>query len=350
MLRCTGLTCYSEPHDPWAWGQRMKRREFIALFGGAMAAWPAAAHAQQTRRIGVMIALPEDDPELKKWLAAFRESLERLGWSDSRNVRLDYRFTPAGAHAQELAKDLLALQPDVILAFSTPVTAAFQRETSRVPIVFIGIADAVGQGFVPSLTHPGGKLTGLTMYEATVSGKWLEMLKEIEPQVARAAFLLNPKTAPYYDFYMRGAKSAAPTLGIEPVLTPIENDAADIERAITTFVHATAKGGLVIPGDSTTNAHRDLIISLAAHHRLPAVYTNEFFVTAGGLMSYGVDWVNEFGQAAFYVDRILRGAKPSELPVQATTKFITALNVKTARALGLAVPPGLLVAADKVIE
>jgi putative ABC transport system substrate-binding protein len=188
------------------------------------------------------------------------------------------------------------------------------------------------------------------MYEASVSGKWLEMLKEIEPQLARAAFVLNPKTAPYYDFYMRGAKSTGPSLGIEPVFTPIENDATDIEHSITTFAHAAPKGGLVVPGDSTTNAHRDLIVSLAAQHRLPAVYTNEFFVTAGGLMSYGVDWVNEFGQAAFYVDRILRGASPKDLPVQAATKFITALNVKTAKALGLAVPPGLLVAADEVIE
>ena len=218
------------------------------------------------------------------------------------------------------------------------------------PIVFIGIADAVGQGFVPTLTHPASNLTGLTMYEASVSGKWLEMLKEIEPQLARAAFVLNPKTAPYYDFYMRGAKSAGPSLGIEPVLSPIENDATDIEHAITAFAHATPKGGLVVPGDSTTNAHRDLIISLAAQHHLPAVYTNEFFVSAGGLMSYGVDWVNEFGQAAFYVDRILRGANPRELPIQAATKFVTALNVKTAKALGLAVPPGLLVAADRVIE
>jgi putative ABC transport system substrate-binding protein len=327
----------------------MRRRNFIALLGGA-AAWPLAARAQQTRRIGVMIALPAEDPELKKWLAAFRQSLERLGWSESRNVHIDYRFTPAGAHAEEFAKELLALQPDVILAFSTPVTAAFQRQTHIVPIVFIGIADAVGQGFVPSLAHPGGNLTGLTMYEASVSGKWLEMLKEIEPHIAHAAFVLNPKTAPYYDFYMRGAKSAAPSLGIEPVFTPIENDATDIERAVNTFVNATPKGGLVVPGDSTTNAHRDVIISLATQHRLPAVYTNEFFVTAGGLMSYGIDWVNEFGQAAFYVDRILRGAKPSELPVQATTKFVTALNVKTAKALGFAVPPGLLVAADKVIE
>ena len=297
-----------------------------------------------------LIALPESDPELKKWLAAFGQALERLGWSENRNVHLDYRFTPAGAHARDLAKELLALQPDVVLAFSTPATAAFQQETRTVPIVFIGIADAVGQGLVPSLTHPRGNLTGLTMYEASVSGKWLEMLREIEPQLARAAFVLNPKTAPYYDFYMRGAKSAGPSLGIEPVLSPIENDATDIEHAITAFAHATPKGGLVVPGDSTTNAHRDLIVSLAARHRLPAVYTNEFFVTAGGLMSYGVDWVNEFGQAAFYVDRILRGANPRELPVQAATKFVTALNVKTAKALGLAVLPGLLVAADRVIE
>jgi len=310
----------------------LARREFITLVGGA-AAWPLAAWAtQQIRRIGVMIALPEGDPELKKWLAAFEQALERLGWSESRNLHLDYRFTPAGAHAQELAKELLALQPDVILAFSTPATSAFQRATRTVPIVFIGIADAVGQGFVPSLPHPASNLTGLTMYEASVSGKWLEMLKEIEPQLARAAFVLNPKTAPYYDFYMRGAKSAGAPLGIEPVLTPIENDLTDIERAITTFAHAMPKGGLVVPGDSTTNAHRDLIISLAAQHHLPAVYTNEFFVTAGGLMSYGVDWLNEFGQAAFYVDRILRGAQPRELPVQAATKFITALNVKTAKA------------------
>jgi putative ABC transport system substrate-binding protein len=328
----------------------IKRRELITLLGGAPIAWPLATRAQQTRRIGVMIALPEGDPELKKWLATFRQALERLGWSEGRNIHLDYRFAPAGAHAQELAKELLTLQPDVILAFSTPVTAAFQRETRTVPIVFIGIADAVGQGFVPSLAHPGGNLTGLTMFEESVAGKWLGMLKEIEPQLARAAFVANPKTAPYYDFYLRGAKVVAPSLGIEPVLTPIEDDAADVERVIATFAHAIPKGGLVVLGDSTTNAHRDLIISLAAQHRLPAVYPHPYFVTAGGLMSYGVDWVNEFGQVAFYVDRILRGAKPADLPVQAATKFETALNVKTAKALGLAVPPGLLVAADVVIE
>src|SRR5262249_517179 len=175
-----------------------------------------------------------------------------------------------------------------------------------IPIVFIGIADAIGQGFVPSLSHPGANLTGLTMFEASVSGKWLGMLKEIEPQLARAAFVVDPKTAPYYDFYLRGAKSVAPSLAIEPVLVPIGDDATDIQGAIASFANDARKGGLVVPGDSTTNAHRNLIISLAAQHHLPAVYTNKFFVTAGGLMSYGVDWVHEFGQVALYVDRILR--------------------------------------------
>src|SRR5262249_11206179 len=177
---------------------------------------------------------------------------------------------PAGAHAQEFAKELLALQPDAILAFSTPVTAAFQRESRTIPIVFIGIADAIGQGFVPSLSHPGANLTGLTMFEASVSGKWLGMLKEIEPQLARAAFVVDPKTAPYYDFYLRGAKSVAPSLAIEPVLVPIGDDATDIKGAIASFANDARKGGLVVPGDSTTNAHRNLIISLAAQHHLPA--------------------------------------------------------------------------------
>jgi putative ABC transport system substrate-binding protein len=331
----------------------MRRREFITLLGGAAAAWPLMARAQQSgqmRRIGVLIALPENDPELQKWIAAFRRGLENLGWFEGRNVLIDYRFAPAGAGALALAKELIALHPDVVLAFSTPATAAFQRETRTIPIVFIGIADAVGQGFVPSLARPGGNLTGVTMYEASVSGKYLNMLKEIEPRLTHAAFMANPMTAPYYDVYLRGAKLAAPSVGIEVVFTPIENDAADIERTIAAFARAVSKGGVVVVGDSTTNAHRDLIISLTAQYRLPAVYWNRFFVTAGGLMSYGVDWVNEFGQVALYVDRILRGAKPADLPVQAATKFETIVNLKTAKALGLTVPPGLLVAADEVIE
>src|SRR5262245_30567000 len=328
----------------------MRRREFIALFGGAAATWPLAVSAQQIRRIGVMIALAEDDPESKKWLTAFREGVDPMGWVGGLSLRLSYRFGPSGARAPEFAKELLGLQPDVILAFSTPVAAAFQRETRTIPIVFIGIADAVGQGFVPNLARPDGNLTGLTMFEASVTGKWLGMLKEIEPQIGRVGFVVNPKTAPYYDFYLRGAKVAAPALDIEPVLTPIENDAADVGRAIAAFAHATPKGGLVILPDSTTNAHRDLIVALAAQHRLPAVYSNRFFVTAGGLMSYGVEWTNEFKQAAIYVNSILRGTKPADLPVQAATKFLTILNIKTAKALGRPVPPGLLVAADEVIE
>jgi putative ABC transport system substrate-binding protein len=331
----------------------VNKRQFITLIGGAAASWPLAARAQQadqTRRVAVMIALPEDDPELQKWLAAFRQGLERLGWSQGHNVHIDYRFAPAGAHAPALAKELLALQPDVILAFSTPVAAALQRETRTVPLVFIGIADAIAQGFVHSLAHPEGNLTGLTMYEASVSGKYLSMLKEIEPQLTHTAFLVNPATAPYYVVYLQGAKVAAPSLGVEVVLVPIKDDASNIERAIAGFARASPKGGLVVVGDSTTNAHRDLIIVLTAKHRLPAVYWNTFFVTAGGLMSYGVDWVNEFGKVAYYVDRILRGTKPADLPVQTATKFVTALNVKTARAIGLTVPAGLLVAADQVIE
>jgi len=328
------------------------RRRFVTLLGGAAAAWPLPARSQQSdmRRIGVMIALPEGDTELKKWIGAFLRGLEKLGWVEGRNVRVDYRFAPAGFRAPEFARELIGLKPDVVVAFSSPATIAFRRATHLVPIVFIGIADAIEQGFVGSLAHPDGNLTGLTMYEPSVSGKYLGMLKEIEPQLTHATFVVNPATAPYYEVFLRGAKAAAPSLGIELALTQIENNAADIERAIAAFAGAAPKGGMIVVGDSTTNAHRDLIISLAARHRLPAVYWNTFFVTAGGLMSYGVDWVHEFGQVAYYVDRILRGAKPADLPVQAATKFVTALNVKTAKALGLTVPPGLLVAADEVIE
>src|SRR5262249_31650332 len=203
---------------------------------------PLAASGQQMRRIGVLIALPENDPELQKWIAALRRGLEKLGWSEGRNIQIDYRFSPAAARAAELAKELLALHPDVILAFSTPAAAAFQRETRTIPIVFIGIADAVAQGFVHSLARPEGNLTGLTMYEASVSGKYLSMLKEIEPQLTHIAFLANPKTAPYYQVYLQGAKLAAPSVGVEPVFIPIENDVANIEQAITAFARDIPKG------------------------------------------------------------------------------------------------------------
>jgi putative ABC transport system substrate-binding protein len=331
----------------------MRRREFLSGLAGAATTCPLASRAQQSnkmRLIGVIIALPEGDPELKKWIAAFERGLESMGWSEGRNAHFEYRFAPAGARAPELAKELLALHPDVVVAFSIPVTVAFQRATNSIPIVFIGIADAVAQGFVRNLARPDGNLTGLTMYEASVGAKYLSMLKEIEPQLTHVALVANPKTAPYYDIYLQGAKAAAPSLRIEPMFAPVENNAVDVERAIAAFAHAVPKGGLHVLGDSTTNAHRDLIISLAARYRLPAVYWNTFFVTAGGLMSYGVDWVNEFGRVAFYVDRILHGSKPVDLPVQTANKFVTTLNVKTAKALGFTIPPGLLVAADDVIE
>jgi putative ABC transport system substrate-binding protein len=332
---------------------QLKRRDFITLLGGA-AAWPLTARAQQPgermRRIGVLVGLAEDDPESTARLAAFRQGLEKRGWSEGRNIHIDYRFAPAASadQAQVLAKELVVLQPDVILAQSTPVVAALQRESHAIPIVFASVADPIGSGFVASLPRPGGNITGLMLFEASVTGKWLAMLKEIAPRLERAALVINPKTAPYYNYYLRAAESLSPSLGIELVPSLVEN-AADIERAIESFAGGS-NGGLIVPPDVTTIVHRDLIIALAAQYSLPAVYWLHLFVAAGGLMSYGVDLVDNFRQAASYVDRILRGDKPADLPVQAATKFETTVNLKTAKALGLTVPPGLLVAADEVIE
>ena len=328
----------------------MKRREFITLLGGA-AAWPLAARAQQSdgmRRIGVLMGLAEDDPETKARLAAFRQGLDKRGWSEGRNVRIDYRFAPVSAQAEVLAKELVALQPDVILAHTTPVIAALQRESRTIPIVFAGVANPIGSGFVASLPRPGGNLTGVMLYEASVTGKWLAMLKEIAPNLARAAFVANPKTATFYDYYLQAAEAAAPSVGIEPVPTLVEN-ATDIERAIGSFASAP-NGGLVVIPDVAATVHRDLIIALAARHRIPAVYFSRMFVAAGGLMSYGNDFVDMFRQAASYVDRILRGEKPADLAVQFPTKFEMVVNRKTATALGLAIPPSILLRADEVIE
>ena len=331
----------------------MKRREFITLLGGAAAAWPLAARAQEAnriRQIGVLVALAEDDPEIKARLAAFRQGLEKRGWSEGRNVSIDTRFAPDSSadRVQVLARELIALQPDVIFAQTTPVVAALQRESRTIPIVFVNIADPIGSGFVASLPRPGGNITGVMLYEASVTGKWLAMLKEIAPRLERAAFVTNPKTAPFYNYYLRAAESLSPPLGIKVVPSLVES-IADIERTIEAFARAP-NGGLLLPPDVNTNVHRDLIIALAARYSLPAVYFSRLIVAAGGLMSYGVDFVDMSRQAASYVDRILRGDKPSDLPVQAATKFETTVNLKTAKALGLTVPPGLLVAADEVIE
>ena len=331
----------------------MRRREFITLLGGAAASsasWPLAVRAQQAdrmRRIGVLMGLAENDPDSKARLTGFRQGLERLGWSEGRNVRIDYRFTQASVgQAQVPARELVALQPDVILGQGTPVVAALQRESRAIPIVFVNVSDPIGSGFVASLARPGGNLTGLLQYEASIAGKWLAMLKEIAPRLARAALVMNPIGS--YDYFRQSAEALAPSLAIELVPSPVET-AADIERAIESFARVP-NGGLLLPPDTTTSTHRDLIIALAARHRLPAVYSLRVFVAAGGLMSYGTDQVEMFRQAASYVDRILRGDKPADLPVQAPTKYETVLNLKTAKALGLTVPPGLLVAADEVIE
>jgi len=330
----------------------MRRRQFITLLSGAAVAWPLAARAQQSERmprVGVLMGLRQDDPDTKARLAKFRQGLETLGWSEGRNVRIDYRFAPAGAQAQMLAQELVALEPDVILSNATPSTIALQRETRTIPIVFTGVSDPIGSGFVASLARPGANITGLLLFEASITGKWLAMLKEVAPDLARAAFVINPKTAAYYEFYFREAQVAASSLAIQLVQVPIASAATDIEHTIEAFARAPS-GGLVLPPDSNTIVHRDLIIALAARHRLPAVYSDRFFVTAGGLMCYSSDRADQFRAAASYVDRILRGAKPVDLPVQAPTKYQTVVNLKTARAVGLTVPPGLLVAADEVIE
>jgi ABC-type uncharacterized transport system substrate-binding protein len=328
----------------------MRRREFMAMLGAA-AAWPVAARAQQPermRRVGMLTSLTEDDPQTQAQLAAFRQELDRLGWSQGRNVRIDARFAGGNTDQMEaFAKELIALRPDVILAHTTPVAAALRRESRTVPIVFVYVSDPVATGLAASLNRPGGNLTGLLLYEATIAGKWLGMLREVAPSVSRAALLGDPRT-PTYEYFLRAAESVSPSLGIEVVPNPIETT-ADIERAVESFAQ-TPNGALFLPPNNTTFRHRALIIALAARHRLPAVYSFRICVEAGGLMSYGVDEINIYRQAASYVDRVLRGAQPADLPVQAPVKYETAVNLKTAKGLGLEVPPTLLARADEVIE
>jgi putative tryptophan/tyrosine transport system substrate-binding protein len=328
----------------------MKRREFITLLGGAAAVWPIAANAQQTervRRIAVLMGLAEDDPETKARLARFRSEIEKLGWSEGRNINIDIRYAPAGETALILAKELIALRPEVIVAHAAQVAGALHKETHTIPVVFVNVSDPIGAGFIASLARPGGNLTGVLHYEVGIVGKWLAMLKEIAPRLTRAALLADPRS-PIYTYFVRAGEAAAQPLGIELIPTPVEN-AADIERAIESFA-GVPNGGLFLPPDVVTLTNRDLVLKLAAKYRLPAVYPFRSVVAAGGLMSYGTNQIDMFGQTASYVDRILRGANPADLPVQTPTKYETTLNLKTAKALGLTVPPGLIVAADEVIE
>jgi ABC-type uncharacterized transport system substrate-binding protein len=309
----------------------MRRREFITLLGCA-AVWPLAARGQQpdlVRRVAILISGAETDPEMQARVATIRQRLDSLGWSEGRNLRIDIRFAEAdpGRHVS-LARALVALRPDAIIAYSTPIASALRRESSTIPIVFVNVSDPIGSGLVASLARPNSNVTGLMLYEEGITGKWLAMLKEIAPQLTRAALIANPKSTPF-DYFVRSAKAAASSLGVEVVPSPIEN-AADIERVIASLAQSP-NGGLVVLPDSTSIQHRDLVVALAARHRLPAVYAFRFWVVAGGLMSYGTEILEQYREAASYVDRILRGAKPAELPVQAPTKYETVLNLKTAK-------------------
>jgi putative tryptophan/tyrosine transport system substrate-binding protein len=333
-------------------GDSMRRREFITLLGGAAAAWPLTARAQQSdrmRRVGVLMAHLNDDPEYQARIVAFQQALALLGWTDGRNVQIDIRWATTNAdEIRRHAAELVASAPDVILAATGTTTAApLLQATRTVPIVFTIVVDPVGAGFVASLARPGGNATGFLLFEYGLSAKWLELLKQIAPGVTRVAVLRDPTIASGIGQF--GAiQSAAPSLGIEA--SPVNvRDVDDIERDLSAFARSL-NGGVIVTSSPEATRHRDLIIALASRHRLPAVYAGRYFVTEGGLISYGPDYVDQYRRAAAYVDRILKGEKPADMPVQAPTKYELAINLKTAKSLGLAVPPSLLARADEVIE
>jgi putative ABC transport system substrate-binding protein len=329
----------------------MRRREFITLLGGAVVTWPLAARAQQRerlRRIGVLIGLPADDPEGQARITAFVQGLQELGWTDGRNVRIEYRSgASVGNRYRKYAEELVALAPEAILAGGQPSVAALRQATRTLPIVFANVVDPVGLGHVLSLARPGGNTTGFMSVEFGRSAKWLELLKQIAPHVTRVAVLRDSTNAGQIAQF--GAiQAVASSFGVE--LSAIENsDAEEAERGLTAFARGS-NDGLIVTGGGTQRARRDLIIKFAAVHQLPGVYPFREFVAEGGLISYGIDQAEPFRLAAGYVDRILKGAKPADLPVQAPTKYETAINLKTAKALGLDVPPTLLTLADEVIE
>jgi putative tryptophan/tyrosine transport system substrate-binding protein len=328
----------------------MTRREFITLLGGA-GAWPLAARAQQgdrVRRIGVLMPGDESDPTRKARLTALTQTLADLGWTDGRNVRLDVRWGRGDINRiRVLAQELVGLQPEIIVTNATPETVAVQRETRTIPIVFAAVSDPVASGLVPRLDRPGGNVTGFAIFEASLGGKWLELLSEIAPGLKRAAIMFNPDTASV-STYMSSLETAARSLKVEAITAPVHDD-VEIETAIIALGREPG-GGLVVMPDTFMTAHRAPIIAAAARNNVPAVYNLPEFARDGGLLSYGVSQVDLLRRAATYVDRILRGAKPAELPVQLPTKFEMAVNLKTARTLGLEIPPTLLARADEVIE
>jgi len=325
----------------------MRRRDFITLVGGA-AAWPLALRAQQsgpTRRIGVLMPLARDNPEAQARITAFLQALQKLGWTEGRNLQIEYRWDTGDL--QKAATELVASSPDVIYANSTPAVAALQQATRSVPIVFANVADPVSGGFVDSLAKPGGNITGFTNFDYDLGAKWVELLKEIAPSVTHVGVIRDPTTTVSIG-QLAAIQSAARTLGLE--VSPLGGrDAKDIERTVTEFAGGSNRG-LIAAASPLTGNNSDLIISLAARHRLPTVYPFRFFVTDGGLISYAPDPIDQNRQAAGYVDRILKGEKPSDLPVQSATKYELVINLKTAKALGLTVPPSLLSRADEIIE
>jgi ABC-type uncharacterized transport system substrate-binding protein len=329
------------------------RRQFITLLGGIGAAWPLAARAQQRermRRVGVLMGYAQSDPSAQSLVAGFVQSLQRLGWTVGQNVSIEDRWAGGDINRiQKFAKELIEIQPDVILANTTPVTVALHRETRTIPIIFAIVSDPVGAGLIASLAQPGENITGFINVEASMGGKWLELLKEIAPGVRRAAIMFNPDTAPGGGQYFAPSfQAAARSLGVEPITAAVRSG-VDIESAVTALGRDSG-GGLVVSADGSMLVHRRSIISLTAQNNVPAIFFTPVFPKDGGLLAYGADSLDVFRRAAPYVDRVLRGTKPSDLPVQVPVKFELVINLKTAKALGLEVPPSLLVRADEVIE
>jgi putative ABC transport system substrate-binding protein len=329
----------------------MHRREFITLISGAVAIGPLTAHAQQPdrkRRIGVLMGIADSDPEAKPRVEAFQKGLQDLGWTEGHNVHLDYRWTAGDPDRTVLfAKEIFDLKPDIILVHSSPAVAALRQLTSKIPLVFVLIADPIGSGFVESLSHPGGNVTGFMNAEATMAGKWLGLIMEVAPKIERVALIYNPRTSPYHS-YLREFDATARQFGVQAVPTPVL-DAAELEGALKKLGQEPNSAFFVVP-DVFVQVHRALIIKLAEEYRLPAIYPYRFFPTSGGLLSYGFDTVIAFRQAASYVDRIMKGTLPADLPVQAPATFHMVVNLKAARAIGLTIPESFLVRADEVID
>jgi putative ABC transport system substrate-binding protein len=331
----------------------MKRRTFITLLGGAAVSWPIAARAQQgerMRRIGVLMINPESDPEGQTWVRVFREEIQKLGWTEDRNIRMDIRWaTPGDVEAMSrLATEFVSHRPDLILSQGTPSTVALLKETRTIPIIFAIAADPIGSGFVASFPRPGGNATGFIVTEPTISGRWVELLKEVAPRAARVAILFNPTTATYSEYWLKSFKAAAASFALEAIEAPVHNR-GDLDSAIAAQA-IEPNGGMLVMPDPFTQVHRAEITSLAVRYRIPAIASNRSFAEVGGLLTYGADLADNFRRAAIYADRILKGAKPSELPVQAPVKFELVINMKTAKALGIKISDNLLSLADEVIE